>query len=363
MTSRLEAERVATRFMGELTRRLKESNASDLHLQEGEPPAIRIVSGLSPQKDLGVVDSAILNYLMEEYLDSEGLDYFEKNGAVDAGVQLADMRLRMAAFRHMGGMAISFRYIPSTPPDFDRLNLPQVIKRLANLPRGLVIFCGPTGCGKSTTVASLIHMINRSRKAHIITVEEPIEFIHHSINCLIAQREVGHHTQSFAGALREALREDPDVILVGEMRDVDTIELALRAAETGHLVFSTLHTSGAAGSISRIIDAFEPEARSTVRTELSLVLMGVVSQILMPAKDGLTRIPVCEILIPNDAVRHLIRENKIEQIPNIIQSGVAEGMLSFSAHIASLTKDGKIDTAGGLEAVGEAWRIADMLFD
>jgi twitching motility protein PilT len=273
------------------------------------------------------------------------------------------MRLRMAAFRHSGGLAISFRRIPATPPGFGELHLPPVIKRFAALPRGLVVLCGPTGCGKSTTAAALIHLINTSRRAHIITIEDPIEYVHKSRTSLVAQREVGRHTSSFADALREGLREDPDVLLVGEMRDVETIALALRAAETGHLVFSTLHTSGAAGSIARIIDAFEPDARSTVRTQLSLVLMGVVSQVLLPTSDGKMRVPVCEVLIPTDAVRHLIRENKLEQIPNIIQAGAGEGMLSFSAHIAQLTKDGLIDTAGGLEVVGEAWRISDMLFE
>ncbi len=342
---------------------MDESNASDLHLQEGEPPSLRIVAGLAPQTDLDDVDSKLLQTLLEGFLDDEHLDRLNRTGAVDAGVQLPTMRLRMAAFRHSGGLAISFRRIPSTPPLFKDLNLPSVIKRFSNLPRGLVIFCGPTGCGKSTTAAALIHLINTSRRVRIITIEDPIEFVHKSLSSLIAQREIGRDTTSFAEALREALREDPDVILVGEMRDTDTISLALRAAETGHLVFSTLHTSGAAGSIARIIDAFEPEARATIKTQLSLVLMGVVSQVLLPAVDGKRRVPVCEVLVPTDAVRHLIREGKLEQIPNIIQAGGSEGMMSFSGHVAQLTKQGVIDTAWGLEAVGEGWRIADMLFE
>jgi twitching motility protein PilT len=363
MPSRLESEQAAMRAMRELAERMDASNASDLHLQEGEPPILRIVAGLAPQTDMQPVDSAMLKILLDGFLGPAELEHLEKHGAVDAGVQLETMRVRMAAFRHRGGLAISFRRIPATPPVFSELHLPAVIKRFANLPRGLIILCGPTGCGKSTTAAALIHLINTSRRSHIITIEDPIEYVHKSRSSLVAQREIGHHTSSFADALREALREDPDVILVGEMRDVDTIALALRAAETGHLVFSTLHTSGAAGSISRIIDAFEPGARSTIRTQLSLVLMGVVSQLLLPTTDGKMRVPICEVMIPTDAVRHLIRENKLEQIPNIIQSGSTEGMLSFSAHIAELTKEGLIDTAGGLEAVGEAWRIADVVFE
>jgi len=363
MPSEPENEQAALPAIRELAARMEESNASDLHLQEGEPPSLRIVGGLAPQNDLEPVDRKMLETILESFLQPEELERLENTGAVDSGVQLPTMRLRLAAFRHAGGLAISLRRIPLNPPAFQDLNLPPVIRRFANLPRGLVIICGPTGCGKSTTAAALIHIINTSRRSHIVTIEDPIEFRHKSRTSLVAQREVGRHTTSFAHALREGLREDPDVLLVGEMRDVETIALALQAAETGHLVFSTLHTSGATGSIARIIDAFEPSARPTVRTQLSLVLMGVVSQILLVTTDGRRRVPVCEILVPNDAVRHLIREGKLEQIPNMIQAGGSEGMMSFAAHIAQLTKSGVIDTAGGLEAVGEAWRIADMLFE
>jgi twitching motility protein PilT len=349
--------------LNELAVRMDNSNASDLHLQEGEPPVLRIVSGLAPQTDLEIVDNAMLRILLEGFVDPEDLEVLDRTGALDAGVQLPTMRLRMAAFKHTAGLAISFRRLALKPPGFQELNLPAVISKFSNLPRGLVIFCGPTGCGKSTTAASLIHLINSQRRTHIITIEDPIEYIHLSKSSLVAQREVGKHTESFAVALREALREDPDVILVGEMRDAETIALALRAAETGHLVFSTLHTSGATGSISRIIDAFEPVARGTIRSQLAMVLMGVISQILFTSKDGQRRIPVCEVLVPNDAVRHLIREDKLEQIPNIIQAGTSEGMLSFASHIKELTKAGLIDAAGGLEAVGESWRIADILFE
>jgi twitching motility protein PilT len=277
-------------------------------------------------------------------------------------VQLEGVRLRLNAFRHVNGLAVSMRRIPMDPPLFHRLNLPAVVKQFATLPRGLVIICGPTGSGKSTTLASLIHHINTTRRAHIITVEDPVEFIHESKSSLVAQREVGDHTPSFADALRDALREDPNVILVGEMRDLETIGLALRAAETGHLVFSTLHTSGAAGSVSRIVDVFEPASRETVRIQLSMVLMGIVSQLLVPSLDGKHRIPICEVMVVNDAVRNLIRENKFEQISNVIQSGGDEGMVTFAGHAAELVRSGRIDPSVGMETVGESWRAADMLF-
>ena len=358
-----EKEKAALKELGSLISRMEDTGASDLHLQEGEPPFLRIIAGLAPQPDLEPVKREMIRTIIDGLLSEEKKSALEKLGAVDAGVHLPTMRMRLAAFKHAGGLALSFRVIPATPPTFQELGLPAAVRRFANLNRGLVIICGPTGCGKSTTAAAIIHQINSSRRAHIITIEDPVEFIHKSLTSLVAQREVGKHTSSFADALREGLREDPDVLLVGEMRDVETIELALRAAETGHLVLSTLHTSGAAGSMARIIDAFEAGARAMIRTQLSLVLMGVLSQILIPTKDGKRRVPVCEILILNDAARHLIRENKLEQISNVIQSGTEEGMLSFSSHIAELAKDGIIDTAGGLDAVGEAWRLADMLFE
>lgn len=357
-----DQEQKAIDRLKELVDRMVETRASDLHLQEGEKPFLRLVAGLIPQTDLEPVNREMLDIIIDGFLGDEQKSDLEGFGAVDAGVEVPGMRMRMAVFEHVGGRAISFRAIPSSPPTFQELSLPAAVRRFANLKRGLVIICGPTGCGKSTTAAAIIHQINSSRRAHIITIEDPVEFVHSSKSALVAQREVGRHTMSFADALREGLREDPDVLLVGEMRDVETIELALRAAETGHLVFSTLHTSGASGSISRIIDAFETGARSIIRMQLSLVLMGVVSQILVPTKDGKRRVPICEILVPNDAVRHLIRENKLEQISNAIQSGTDEGMMSFATHIAEMTKAGVIDTAGGLEAVGEGWRIAEMFF-
>jgi twitching motility protein PilT len=287
----------------------------------------------------------------------------ETYGAVDAGVQFPELRFRINAFKHVGGIAISLRRIPVIPPGFHELNLPAVVKKFANLSRGLVILCGPTGCGKSTTLAALIDIINTGRRSHIITIEDPIEFVHKSKLSLVAQREIGRHTGTFSDALRDALREDPNVLLVGEMRDLETIELALRAAETGHLVFSTLHTSGAAQSISRMIDVFDPGTRDIIRTQVSMVLVGVVSQMLIPTKDGKSRIPACEVLVVNDAIRNLIRENKIEQIENIIQSGASEGMITFAHYISDLVKTGKIDTAKGSEALGDSWKIADMVFE
>lgn len=340
-----------------------ESDASDLHLQEGLYPYLRTVNGLNPLEDLDRITGKFIKDLLSGFLSDEELGNLVRNGSVDAAIQVPGMRFRLNAFNHEGGLAASFRRIPSSPPVFNDLNLPSVVKRFANLPRGLVVICGPTGSGKSTTLASLIHHINSTRRSHIITIEEPVEFVHTSAVSLVAQREVGRHVNTFSDALRDALREDPDVILVGEMRDAETIELALRAAETGHLVFSTLHTIGAAGSISRIIDAFDPAVRHTIRVQLSLSLMGVVSQVLIPAKDGKSRVPGCEVLIVTDAVRNLIRENKIEQVPNLIQSGGDSGMISFSNHVSQLVKEGKIDTSGGVDVIGEAWRMSELIFE
>jgi twitching motility protein PilT len=346
----------------DLLSRMEASDASDLHLQVGVRPCIRVTGRLLPQEDLKPTDGVWLEALLNTLLPKPALERLEKRGACDAGVQLEGVRLRLNAFKHLNGLAVSMRRIPMEPPLFHRLNIPAVVKHFANLPRGLVVLCGPTGSGKSTTLASLIHLINTTRRAHIITIEDPIEFLHESKLSLVAQREIGEHTPSFADALRDALREDPNVILVGEMRDLETIELALRAAETGHLVFSTLHTSGAAGSVSRIVDVFEPASRETVRIQLSLVLMGIVSQLLVPTLDGKSRVPICEIMVVNDAVRNLIRENKFEQIVNVIQSGGDDGMVTFAGHAAELVRSGKIDSSLGMETVGEGRRVADMLF-
>jgi twitching motility protein PilT len=350
-------------WLAVLVSRMLESNASDLHLQQDHPPYLRIIGGLHPQSDLGPLDADKIEELVQELLEEPAINILDERGAVDISAILGGLRFRINVFRHDGGLALSMRRIPDDPPGFQELNLPAVVKRLANLPRGLVIVCGPTGSGKSTTLAAVINHINSTRRVHIITIENPIEFVHKSKTGLVVQREIGKHCESFSGALRDALREDPDVIAVGEMRDLETIELALRAAETGHLVFSTLHTFGAAGSLSRIVDAFDPGTRSTIRVQLSLVLMSVVSQVLLPTKDGKGRIPACEVLMVNDAARHMIRTNKLEQIPNLIQAGGTEGMISFPASITELAKSGVIDTAAGLESIGEGWRIADMLFE
>ncbi|MFH1676713.1 MAG: PilT/PilU family type 4a pilus ATPase [bacterium] len=356
-------DNIQDRYLTDLVKRMVENHASDLHIQEGKVPYFRLIGKLSPLSDEKPVDRKTLEKIIESVLTPPAMERFEKSGAADVGVKMGEVRIRLNAFKHLEGLALSIRLIPGTPPVFHDLNLPPVVKRFANLQRGLVIVCGPTGCGKSTTIAAIINHINSTARMHIITIEDPIEFVHLPKTGLVVQREVGMHADSFASALRDSLREDPDVIVVGEMRDLETIELALRAAETGHLVFSTLHTSGATGSLSRIVDAFEPGSRATVRVQLSLTLVGVISQLLLTTRDGKSRVPACEVLVVNDAVRHIIREGKFQQISNIIQSGGSEGMLSFSSHITELSSKGLIDTASGLDAVGEAWRIAEMIFE
>jgi len=245
-------------------------------------------------------------------------------------------RFRVNAFLQSRGESIVFRTIPTVIPSLEELGMPKIVEDLTKKEKGLILVTGPTGCGKSTTLAAMIDLINRKEKCHILTVEDPIEFVHNSKNCLINQRELGHHTHSFANALRSALREDPDVILVGEMRDLETISLALTAAETGHLVFGTLHTSSAPKTVDRIIDVFPPEQQEQVRSMFSESLQAVLTQQLVKRKDGKGRIAALEIMIGTSAVRNLIRENKIAQIPSSIQTGRQYGMQTMDQALIEL---------------------------
>jgi twitching motility protein PilT len=251
-------------------------------------------------------------------------------------------RFRVNAYFQRGAVAAAFRLIPSEIVPIDRLGLPTIVHEMARRPRGLILITGPTGSGKSTSLAAIIDEINSTREEHIITIEDPIEFVHAHKRCLINQRELGNDATTFSEALKAALRQDPDVILVGEMRDLDTIGTALTAAETGHLVFATLHTQGAAETIDRVIDVFPPEQQSQVRVQLSVTLQGVLTQQLVETADGTGRCAACEVLIPTPAVRNLIREGKIHQIPSVIQTGGAHGMLSMDASLATLVRAGAI---------------------
>lgn len=306
-----------------------DTQASDLHLSAGNPPLLRIHGDLQRVK-YKVLEDEELREMLYEIAPEEIIKKFEEQGEVDWSYEIPGLaRFRVNYYRQRRGVAAAFRLIPNKIKTVEELGLPPILNRLALLPRGLVLVTGPTGSGKSTTLAAIIDYANRMRYDHIITIEDPIEFVHEPKNCLINQREVGTHTKSFANALRAALREDPDIIMIGEMRDLETISLALEAALTGHLVFATLHTISAAQTVSRIVDAFPPEERDQIRVSLSEALRAVISQTMFKRIDRPGRIVAMEIMIATPAIRNLIRENKIHQIPSMIQMGRKYGMMSL----------------------------------
>jgi len=317
--------------ISELLRFALESGGSDLHISAGEPPVIRI-HGEMTKVDLPALDKEDVHNMIYDILSDFQRKVFEEHLELDFSFGLGDLaRFRVNVFKQHRGESAVFRTIPSKIPTFDQLSLPRVFKDIAALEKGLVLVTGPTGSGKSTTLAAIIDYINDTVKEHILTIEDPIEFLHTSKKCLLNQRELGPHTKSFSAALRSALREDPDTILVGEMRDLETIQLALTAAETGHLVFATLHTSSAPDTVDRIIDVFPAGQQNQVRSMLSGSLQAVISQALFKRRDGKGRIAGFEVMIATPAIRNLIRENKIAQIPSMIQTSKGIGMQTMEA--------------------------------
>ena len=315
---------------------MNEQGASDLHLAAGQPPALRVRGEIERVK-FKVLDSDDLRGMLYEIAPEQKIKMFEENGDIDFGYEIPGLaRYRANFFMQRNGVAAVFREIPSAILTADQLGLPPVVSKLATLPRGLVLVTGPTGSGKSTTLAAIVDVANRQRKDHIITVEDPIEFVHQSQGCIVNHREVGVHTNSFSTALRGALREDPDVILVGEMRDLETISLAVEAASTGHLVFSTLHTSSAYKSVDRVIEVFPSQEQPLIRSTLADGLRAVVAQTLFKRIDRKGRVAALEILIANPAVRNLIREGKTHQIPSMIQTGKKYGMILLDDSIMDL---------------------------
>ncbi|MCX5798614.1 MAG: type IV pilus twitching motility protein PilT [Proteobacteria bacterium] len=313
-----------------------ENKGSDLHISSGEPPVVRI-HGEMRKVEVPPLDKDDVHNMIYEILNDQQRKNFEEFLELDFSFSLGDYgRFRVNVFKQNRGDSAVFRTIPNKIPTFEELSLPKVFMDLARLEKGLVLVTGPTGSGKSTTLAAIIDLINNEQKGHILTVEDPIEFVHPSKNCLVNQRELGPHTHSFANALRAALREDPDIILVGEMRDLETISLALTAAETGHLVFGTLHTSGAPKTVNRVIDVFPAAQQSQVRSMFSESLQAVVTQALFKRKDGKGRIAGFEIMLATPAVRNLIREDKIAQIPSIIQTSKGIGMQTMEAAVNDL---------------------------
>lgn len=326
----------------EILHKASQEGASDVHLTTGISPRIRQSGNLAalPFRSLTAEDTlAIARHIMNE----EQFRSFEERGEYDMSFSLPDgERYRVNIFRQQGAPALAFRLISSQIPSPEALGVPASIVDLYERKRGLVLVTGPTGSGKSTTLAAIIDKVNQCRDAHVITLEDPIEYLHHHKRSMVNQREIGLDTLSYANALRAALREDPDVILVGEMRDYETISVAVTAAETGHLVLSTLHTIGAASTIDRVIDVFPPHQQQQIRVQLSNVLEAVISQQLIPRADGRGRVAAFEVLHANPAIRNLIREGKTHQIPNIMQTNRRLGMISMDEAILQLLRGGRI---------------------
>ena len=318
------------------------NKASDLHLSSGLPPMIR-VHGDIRRINLPEMNAEEIGHMVTSVMNDLQRKNYQQNLETDFSFELPNVaRFRVNAFNTNRGPAAVFRTIPSKVLTLDDLKAPRIFQKISDNPRGLVLVTGPTGSGKSTTLAAMINYVNETQSSHILTIEDPIEFVHESKKCLINQRELHEHTHSFANALRSALREDPDVILVGEMRDPETIGLALTAAETGHLVFATLHTTGAAKTIDRIVDVFPAGEKEMVRSMLSESLRAVISQTLLKTRDGQGRVAAHEILISTAAVRNLIRENKIAQIGSALQTGQQYGMQTLDQSLQNLVRTGVI---------------------
>jgi twitching motility protein PilT len=317
--------------------------ASDLHLSAGAPPTVRVRGRLSPVDGYPVLSSVDTREIVYSILSGDQRQRLETKWQLDFAYSIpGHARFRVNAYFQRGAIGAAFRLIPFDLHSIDQLGLPPAVHEFTRKPRGFVLVTGPTGSGKSTTLAAMIDEINSTREEHIMTIEDPIEFLHSHKKCLVNQRELGSDAQSFAEALKAALRQDPDVILVGEMRDLETISTALTAAETGHLVFATLHTQDTAQTVDRIIDVFPPEQQGQVRVQLSVTLQGIVTQQLLPTADGSSRVAACEVLVPNPAIRNLIREGKTHQIYSVLQTGSAQGMQTMDAALVSLVRTGRI---------------------
>ncbi len=320
-----------------------ERRASDLHLTAGAPPMVRMRGRLTALEDYPVLTPTDTREIIYSILSNDQRQRLETDWQVDFAYSIPGRaRFRVNSYFQRSAIGAAFRLIPAEITAIDALGLPPVVHDFAKKPRGFVLFTGPTGSGKSTSLASLIDEINDVREDHILTIEDPIEFLHAHKSCIVNQRELGGDAQSFATALKSALRQDPDVILVGEMRDLETISTALTAAETGHLVFATLHTQDTPQTVDRIIDVFPPSQQQQVRVQLSVALQGIVTQQLLPTADGSGRCVACEVLVPTAAVRNLIREGKTHQIYSSLQTGSAVGMQTMDAALATLVRSGKI---------------------
>jgi twitching motility protein PilT len=329
-------------FAAVLTR-MVEVRASDVHLTPGFPPALRVRGRISPMEGYPPLSPQETREIVYSILNDSQRKRFENDQQLDFAYSIPGVaRFRVNCFFQRGAISAAFRLIPHEIQSLESLGLPLVLEEFTRKPRGFVLVTGPTGSGKSTSLAAMVDMINSEREEHILTIEDPIEFLHSHKKCIVNQREIGADAVDFSVALKAALREDPDVILVGEMRDLETISTALTAAETGHLVFATLHTQSTAQTVDRIIDVFPAEQQHQVRMQLSVALQGIVTQQLLPTADGSSRIVGCEVLVPTPAVRNLIREGKTHQIYSALQTSGAVGMQTMDSHLAQLVRMGKI---------------------
>jgi twitching motility protein PilT len=349
--------------LSDLLKKLIELGGSDLHLTTNTPPQVRVDGELKPLEGFKTLTSADTKQLAYSVLTDAQKHRFEEALELDFSFGVRGLsRFRANLFNQRGAVGCVFRAIPYEIRSFENLGLPPVVTKLCDKPRGLILVTGPTGSGKSTTLAAMIDKINRERHEHIMTIEDPIEFLHNHKSCLVNQREVGSDTKGFADALRTALRQDPDVVLVGEMRDLETIESALRIAETGHLTFATLHTNSAASTINRIIDVFPSNQQAQIRAQLSLVLEGIMCQALLPKANGQGRVAALEILVPNAAIRNLIREDKIHQIYSMMQTGQEKyGMQTFNQALATLYHKRQISLELAMQRSSNTDELRDLI--
>lgn len=349
--------------LSELLHKLSELGGSDLHITTGTAPLVRVHGEIRPLDGYRPLTSSETKQLAYSVLTDAQKHRFEENLELDFSFGVKGLsRFRANIFNQRGAVGAVFRAIPYEIKSFEELGLPAVVKDLCNKPRGLVLVTGPTGSGKSTTLAAVIDKINKERHEHILTIEDPIEFLHNHKSCIVNQREVNADTHGFAQALRTALRQDPDVVLVGEMRDLETIESALRIAETGHLTFATLHTNSAVSTINRIIDVFPSMQQAQVRAQLSLTLEGILCQTLLPKADGRGRALAMEILIPNSAIRNLIREDKVHQIYSMMQTGQdIHGMQTFNQSLATLFHKRQITRETAMQRSSNVNELRDLI--
>ncbi len=335
----------------ELLKKMTEMGASDLHLATGAHPRVRVDGRLSPLKEIPLLTAEDTRRLVYSVLTGDQKQHLEDCLELDFSFGIGGLaRFRGNCFNQRGAVGAVFRAIPIRVRSLDSLNLPAVLRTFCRKPRGLILVTGATGSGKSTTLAAMIDQINSDRQAHILTIEDPIEFLHEHRNCLVNQREVHSDTRSFASALRAALRQDPDVVLIGELRDLETVEAALRIAETGHLTLGTLHTRSAASTIHRVIDVYPAHQQPQIRAQLSLVLEGIACQALLPRGNGSGRAAAMEVMVPNAAIRNLIREDKVHQLESVMQMGRGKyGMQTFNQSLADLFLAGQIERDTALE--------------